>query len=74
MPKMTTLTVYPLVCPNCGKSGQATLVKVDAGAFLRGVKPVPADDIPEGFKIVGDHARGGDIDIICQDCGVSAMV
>jgi hypothetical protein len=59
-----------LRCPCCGRAAVAGLSKITG----RGPDdPTVVDYLPEGFKVVSQQSCVGSIDLVCEECEVSAI-
>lgn len=64
----------PLHCPNCHREGTAKLSQADGWAYAKGNRDTSIEEMPEGFSpAAGSNHYTADMDIICIQCGVSAV-
>jgi ssDNA-binding Zn-finger/Zn-ribbon topoisomerase 1 len=61
-----------LKCPGCGRAAVAGLSKFD-GCTYRPDDSTMVDYLPKGFKVANQKSCVGDIDLVCEKCGVSAI-
>lgn len=62
-----------LVCPQCGKDGEADAYEDDGWAYMKGSRDTTVTSCPDGFKVVHPKDRKKKTDIHCEDCLVSAV-
>ena len=68
---MTARDKYPihLLCPDCGKSGNARVSETDGWTFMKGDRDRTVDQVPEGFVVVDHGTNHGEATIFRCDCG-----
>ncbi|PHZ84765.1 hypothetical protein [Paremcibacter congregatus] len=62
-----------LKCPSCGLAGMADAEEEEGWAYLKGKTARRITHKPDGFKDVEDNKKPGGIDIVCTQCGESAL-
>ena len=64
-----------LKCPECGRSGVVCLSQADSYEWMQGDRATTVDSMPEGFTRINRKTwLASDVDIVCSDHDVSALV
>jgi predicted RNA-binding Zn-ribbon protein involved in translation (DUF1610 family) len=60
----------PLLCPKCGKTGEAHCEQEDGWAFVKGNTATTVTQVNPGFSRVKKQSHwGNDVNFLCDECG-----
>lgn len=71
-PKTRDFWEDTLKCPKCAKEGIAQLSQEDNWSFKNGNRSTRVENLSPGFKIIIGKTFAFGLDLICDDCDISA--